>query len=94
MPAQVGAAAPEFEAKTLDGKIVRLSDFRGRSHVVMMTGAVTSPMCAFEVPEFNQLQTDFAAQGVCVFLALYARVPSGGELRRAHELRTETLLCP
>jgi alkyl hydroperoxide reductase subunit AhpC len=72
MPAQVGVAAPEFEAETLDGKIVRLSDFRGRNHVVMMTGAVTSPMCAFEVPEFNQLQTDFAAQDVGFFL-LYTR---------------------
>ncbi len=56
MPAKVGVAAPEFEAETLDGKIVRLSDFRGSSHVVIMTGAVTSPMCAFEVPELNQLQ--------------------------------------
>ena len=83
MPAQVGVAAPEFEAETLDGKIVRLSDFRGRSHVVMMTGAVTSPMCAFEVPEFNQLQTDFAAQGVG-FLFLYTRESHPAENYGAH----------
>ena len=46
MAAKVGVAAPEFEAVELDGSIVRLSDFRGRRHVVVMTGAVTSPMCA------------------------------------------------
>jgi len=83
LPARVGAAAPEFEAKTLDGKVVRLSDFRGRSHVVMMTGAVTSPMCAFEVPEFNQLQTGFAAQGVGFFL-LYTRESHPAENYGAH----------
>ena len=83
MPAQVGVAAPEFEAETLDGKIVRLSDFRGRSHVVMMTGAVTSPMCAFEVPELNQLQADFAADGVEFFL-LYSRESHPAENYGAH----------
>ena len=83
MPAQVGVAAPEFEAETLDGRIVRLNDFRGRSHVVMMTGAVTSPMCAFEVPEFNQLQTAFAAQGV-EFFVLYTRESHPAENYGAH----------
>ena len=83
LPAQVGAAAPEFEATTLDGKMVRLSEFRDRSHVVMMTGAVTSPMCAFEVPEFNRLQTDFAAQGVGFFL-LYTRESHPAENYCAH----------
>ncbi len=59
MAAKVGVAAPDFEASNLDGAVIRLSDFRGKQHVVMMTGAVTSPMCAFEVPAFNQLQTEF-----------------------------------
>jgi peroxiredoxin len=83
LPAQVGVAAPEFEADTLNGQIFRLSDFRGRSHVVMMTGAVTSPMCAFEVPQLNQLQADFAAQGVTFFL-LYTRESHPAENYGAH----------
>jgi hypothetical protein len=37
MPAKVGAQAPEFDAMTLDGKAFRLSDFRGKRLVVMMT---------------------------------------------------------
>ena len=58
MVAKVGVMAPEFEAPTLDGATIRLSNFRGKRHLVFMTGAVTSPMCAFEVLAFNQLQRE------------------------------------
>jgi peroxiredoxin len=84
MPAQVGAAAPEFEAQTLDGTILRLSEFRGSKHVVMMTGAVTSPMCAFEVPELERLRNDFAGESF-EFLLLYTRESHPAENYRAHE---------
>lgn len=83
LPAKVGVIAPEFEATALDGKIVRLSDFRGKRHVVMMTGAVTSPMCAFEVPAFNQLQREFDGRGVSFFL-LYTRESHPAENYAAH----------
>lgn len=83
MAAKVGIGAPEFEAFTLDGATVRLSDSRGRRHVVVMTGAVTSPMCAFEAPAFNQLQKDFAARGVAFFL-LYTRESHPAENYPAH----------
>ena len=83
MPAKVGVAAPDFEASTVDGAVVRLSDFRGRRHVVLMTGAVTSPMCAFEVPAFNQLQKDFDGKGVSFFL-LYTRESHPAENYEAH----------
>ena len=83
MPAKVGVAAPDFEAVTVDGRIARLSDLRGKRHVVMMTGAVTSPMCAFEVPAFNQLQREFDSQGVSFFL-LYTRESHPAENYSAH----------
>ena len=60
--------------------MVRLSDFRGKRHVVIMTGAVTSPMCAFEVPALNQLHQEFADLGVSFFLLYTSRVSSGGTL--------------
>jgi peroxiredoxin len=50
LTAKVGLIAPDFEAASLDGSLVRLSDFHGKRHVVIMTGAVTSPMCCFEIP--------------------------------------------
>jgi peroxiredoxin len=83
MAARVGVAAPEFEALTLDGSTVRLSDFRGKRHVVMMTGAVTSPMCAFEVPAFNQMQREFDSGGLSFFL-LYTRESHPAENYSAH----------
>ena len=84
MPARVGIAAPEFAAPTLDGTIIRSSDFHGRSHVVMMTGAVTSPMCAFEVPHLQVLQQAFADKDFA-FLFLYTRESHPAENYRAHE---------
>src|SRR4030095_42017 len=84
MAAKVGVAAPDFEASNLEGAVIRLSDFRGKRHVVMMTGAVTSPMCAFEVPPFNQLQAEFEAKGVSFFL-LYTRESHPAENYPAHQ---------
>jgi peroxiredoxin len=81
MAAKVGIAAPEFEASTVDGAVIRLSDFRGKRHVVMMTGAVTSPMCAFEVPAFNQLQKEFDSVS---FFLLYTRESHPAENYAAH----------
>ena len=83
MPAKVGLAAPDFEASDLEGKIVRLSDFHCKWHVVMMTGAVTSPMCAFEVPAFNLLVREFEDSGVSFFL-LYTRESHPAENYGAH----------
>jgi peroxiredoxin len=83
MPAKVGIAAPEFEAQSLDGSSFRLLDFRNKKHVVIMTGAVSSPMCAFEVPELNRLQEDFRRDDV-IFCLLYTRESHPAENYGAH----------
>jgi len=83
LPAKVGLAAPEFEASTLEGGVVRLSDYRARRHVVIMTGAVTSPMCAFEAPALHRLQQEFDAKGISFFL-LYTRESHPAENYGAH----------
>jgi peroxiredoxin len=83
LPGKVGITAPDFDAYRLDGSVIRLGDYRGRRHIVMMTGAVTSPMCAFEVPAFNQLQKDFDGRGVSFFL-LYTRESHPAENYSAH----------
>ncbi len=92
MPARVGFAAPEFAAASLDGSVVRLADFRGRRHVVIMTGAVTSPMCAFEVAEFNRLQQEFAGAEISFFL-LYTRESHPAENYPAHRSFEQKLAC-
>src|SRR5215813_8999999 len=83
MAAKVGIPAPDFEACALDGTMVRLGDFRGKRHVVFMTGAVTSPMCAFEVPAFNLLQQELADRDVSFFL-LYTRESHPAENYPSH----------
>jgi alkyl hydroperoxide reductase subunit AhpC len=83
MAAKVGIMAPDFVAPALDGTMVRLSDFRGKRHVVIVTGAVTSPMCAFEVPAFNQLQREFQDRDVSFFL-LYTRESHPAENYPSH----------
>jgi peroxiredoxin len=83
MAAKVGVAAPDFEARNSDGTVVRLSDFRGKRHVVIMTGAVTSPMCAFEVPALNRLHQEFSDLGVSFFL-LYTRESHPAENYPSH----------
>lgn len=78
MPAKVGFMAPNFEARTLEGDVVRLSDLKGKRHVVITTGAVTSPMCAHEIPAFNRLNEEFEKNGISFFL-LYTRESHPGE---------------
>src|SRR5262249_58732731 len=83
MAAKVGVPAPDFEVWALDGTRVGVRDFGGKRHVVLMTGAVTSPMCAFEVPAFNQLQQEFAGRDVSFFL-LYTRESHPAENYPSH----------
>jgi alkyl hydroperoxide reductase subunit AhpC len=83
MAARIGVMAPDFEAASLDGPPVRLGDLRGRRHVVIMTGAVTSPMCAFEIPAFNRLQDEFASREIAFFL-LYTRESHPAEYYPSH----------
>jgi peroxiredoxin len=90
MAAKVGVAAPDFEAWTLDETVIRLSDFHGKRHVVIMTGAVTSPMCAFEVPALNQLHLEFTDLGISFFL-LYTRESHPAENYSSHASREQKL---
>jgi peroxiredoxin len=92
MAAKVGLAAPDFEARTVDGTVIRLSGFRDQRHVVLMTGAVTSPMCAFEVPALNQLQQEFTGLGVSFFL-LYTRESHPAEHYPPHSSWEQKLAC-
>jgi len=91
MPAEIGAMAPDFQAPTLDGVTVRLSDLRGKRHVVLMTGAITSPMCAFEIPALERLHEELESQGVSFFL-LYTRESHPGE-RYPHHTSWEQKLA-
>ena len=76
--AKVGSPAPDFDAVLLDGGNVRLQDARGKRHVVLMMGAVTSPMTAIKLPEMNELWRDFRTYDIDFYL-VYVRESHPGE---------------
>jgi thiol-disulfide isomerase/thioredoxin len=58
-----GAGAPEINYKTLDGKRVRLSDFRGRP-VVVTFWATWCPPCQEEFPALIAAQKRYGGEGL------------------------------
>jgi peroxiredoxin len=60
-----GKTAANFELKGLDGRPVRLSDFKGKV-VLLDFWATWCPPCRMEIPGFVELQKRHAAQGFTV----------------------------
>jgi peroxiredoxin len=60
-----GQLAPDFGLTTLEGKAIRLSDFRGKA-VLLNFWATWCEPCKLEMPWFVQLQKQYAAQGLQV----------------------------
>ncbi len=58
-----GKVAPDWELKTLDGKPVKLSDFRGKAVVVDFWATWCGP-CKIEMPWFVELQKQYGPQGL------------------------------
>ncbi len=61
--AALGKTAPDFELKDIDGKMVKLSDFRGKA-VVLNFWATWCPPCKVEIPWFEDLQQRYGSQGL------------------------------
>lgn len=60
--AAVGKEAPDFTLKTLDGKTVSLSDYRGKAVLVNFWATWCGP-CNIEMPWLVDLHKKYAAQG-------------------------------
>ena len=76
-----GDEAPDFEATTLHGERVHLSDFEG-SWVVLETGSLTCPITDSKVRAMDRLARRFAD---VEFVLLYTREAHPGEHVDAHE---------
>lgn len=63
--AEVGKTAPDFQLKDINGKVVKLSDFRGKA-VVLNFWATWCPPCKVEIPWFEDLQQRYGNQGLQV----------------------------
>ena len=79
---RIGECATDFEAVSLDGARVRLSDFRGKN-IVLETGSLTCPMFGKNIPGMNEIATEFGADDT-VFLILYTREAHPGGKTPAH----------
>lgn len=64
----IGAQAPDFELKTIDGKIVRLADFKGQP-VMLNFFATWCPPCRTEMPTLQEIYREYESQGF-VLLAI------------------------
>ena len=58
-----GQPAPDFELKSLDGKNVKLSDFRGKAVLLNFWATWCGP-CKIEMPWFVELQKQYGPQGL------------------------------
>jgi len=60
-----GVPAPDFTLPSLDGRKVKLSDFRGKA-VLLNFWATWCPPCKVEMPWFADLQKQYADDGLVV----------------------------
>ena len=65
-PAHAGdVSAPAFSVRTLDGKTVRLSDFKGKPVVVDFWATWCQP-CRASMPHLNAMQDSYGARGLVI----------------------------
>lgn len=58
----IGKPAPDFELSTLDGKLVKLSDYKGRPVLINFWATWCGP-CKIEMPWFIDLKKKYESQG-------------------------------
>jgi cytochrome c biogenesis protein CcmG/thiol:disulfide interchange protein DsbE len=59
------AAAPNWSLKDLDGKTVKLSDFKGQV-LILNFWATWCPPCVAEIPDFIEVEKEYHGKGVAV----------------------------
>lgn len=59
----LGSVAPDFVLNSVDGKTVKLSDYRGKV-IILDFWATWCPPCRAEIPHFIALQNEYAKEGL------------------------------
>ena len=74
---KVGEPAPDFEMPAVGGKTVRLSSFRGRSHVVLtFIPAAWTPVCSDQWPGYDIAQELFRKRDAVILGLSADNVPT------------------
>ena len=83
----IGKRAPDFSARGADGKMHKLSDYRGSTVVLEWT----NPLCEFTAQQYDtgnmQRLQAFAAQHKVVWLTIETAAPDKAELSFAERRR-------
>jgi thiol-disulfide isomerase/thioredoxin len=61
----IGKAAPDFQLTSIDGKTVKLSDFKGKAVVLNFWATWCAP-CKIEIPWFVELQKQYGPNGLVI----------------------------
>ena len=77
--------APDFELATLDGRRVKLSDFRGQA-VLLNFWATWCPPCKIEMPWFVDMQKQYGKDGLVVLGVAMDDTESSKIAEFAHEM--------
>jgi thiol-disulfide isomerase/thioredoxin len=87
--AELRKPAPDWQLSDVNGKPVKLSDFKGKV-ILLNFWATWCPPCRAEIPGFVALQTKYADKGFSVIgVSLDLQDPGGGKTVHAafrHEL--------
>jgi len=74
---RAGDPAPDFDLPAVSGKRVRLSDYRGRSNVVLsFVPAAWTPVCSDQWPGYNIARDLFEAHGAILLGITTDNIPS------------------
>ena len=79
LPVEVGTAAPDFAATTMDGRPIRLSALRGEV-VLLNIWATWCPPCREEMPSMQRLHEALAAEGLRVVAVSIDAAPGALDL--------------
>jgi thiol-disulfide isomerase/thioredoxin len=82
--ASAGKLAPSFMAEDVNGRIVRLSDFKGKPVVINFWSPACAP-CVTELPSFEALQNEHSA---IVVLTVNVNLAAAPHYDSASEMRT------
>ncbi|MET9081569.1 TlpA disulfide reductase family protein [Streptomyces sp. NPDC004237] len=94
VPAADRKTVPDLTGSSLDGKAVRLADYRGKVVVLNVWASWCGP-CRAEAPELSKVQRELAAKGVQVLgVDTEARRESGRAFQREHGLVYPSLHDP
>ncbi|MFX3623345.1 MAG: peroxiredoxin family protein [Ectobacillus sp.] len=74
---QIGKEAPDFELQTVDGKQVKLSDFKGKK-VIVNFWATWCPPCRKEIPEMQAFYNKYEKDTVILAVNYTASERTGG----------------